>query len=156
MKRSYLILLLLLIVTGATLSLATAYLAINYGKAKEDCQYGLFIVATQLPEKPQNYLTLDSPDGYVQQAISNPKEDVYVGAWENTQIDDLFAANHTNNIAVQNRYYHLDLLSGDPPALISTSLISWVTSGWIMWGCLTVLSAVVIRALKRRSHQASA
>jgi len=151
-KRSYLILLFLLVITGVTLSLATAYAAVNFGKAKEG-NYGLFIVAQQLSEKPQNYLTLDSPDSYVQQALSNPGEEVYVGLWENTQIDDLFVANHTNNIAVQNRYYRLDLLSGDPPSVIGTGFVSWVTSGWIMWICLTALSAVVVRSLKRRSKQ---
>jgi hypothetical protein len=152
-NRSWLVLLLLLTISGAALALATAYVAIDNGKTKEGEGYGLFIVAEQLHEKPQNYLSLTNPDSYVSKAISNLGETVIVGSWANTQIDDMIQANNTNNIETNNHYYSIAVGSADPPPLIGLGLIYWIISGWIMWGCLTILSAAVIRSLRTRSNK---
>jgi hypothetical protein len=149
LKRSLLVLSILLLLTAAVLASFTAYVALNYGKAKEDGQYGLFIKATMLAEKPQTYLVLNDPATYVYQAISNPGQMVFVGAAGNTQVDDLIAANGTSNIDVLGHYYRLELISGDPPSLISSGQVTWVISGWIMWACLTVVSVLVTHAWRK-------
>ena len=153
MKRNFIVLLGLLALTGLVLASATAYAILNYGKAKEGNEYGLLIVATQLSQKPQTYITLPNPDTYIEQAISNPGQFVTVGNWDNTQIDDLIQANNTSNVEINTIYYRFDLASGDPPSVISSGFVSWIVSGWIMWACLSVVSAFVVRAWNKRSSK---
>jgi hypothetical protein len=157
MKRA-LLLLFSLLITGAVLSAATVYMAANYGKAKQGDIYGLIIVAEELSGKPQTYFSLNNPDSYVSQAISNPGEVVLVGNWGNSQIKDIadnYGTGTSVNIEFNSHYYHVALGSADPPPAIDIGLIPWLILGWVLWGA-SVIATVIVLLYRRRSNKAKA
>ena len=124
--------------------MATAYVAANVGKVKQTDTYGLYISAQELSERPQTYFTLDNPDSYVLQAVTKSGELVYVGNWDNTQIDNLIQTNQISNIEFNGHYYAILLASGDPPPALSGEVIQLLIIGWLLWG-ISVGSTIVIR-----------
>lgn len=109
----------------------------------------MVIVAHKLPEKPDKYFVLAEPDSYVEQAIFNPDEEVYVGSWEKTEFDEMVEDYETPNVEFNGKYYEVNCMSKDPPALtlrgvasLSFSLlaVAWVALG-IVWST---------RALRKR------
>jgi hypothetical protein len=157
MKRA-LLLLFSLLITGAVLSAATVYMAANYGKAKQGDIYGLIIVAEELSGKPQTYFSLNNPDSYVSQAISNPGEVVLVGKWGNSKIKDIadnYGTGTSVNIEYNSHYYHVALGSADPSPAIDIGLIPWLILGWILW-CASIVAAVVVLFYRKRSNKTKA
>jgi hypothetical protein len=154
MKRKLFALFLFFIIAAILLSAITAYAVANKGKAKQTTTSGLYIVAQELSEEPQTYLFLENADVYVSQAISNPGEHVYVGNWDNTQIDDMMQANQTRNIKLNSSYYTILLLSQDPPRVISVEFIQLLTIGWVLWG-IAAITVVIIYFSRRHVNKFS-
>ena len=136
------------------LCVASVYVATNLGTPAQEGEYGLHIFAHQLPEKPSTYVVLTTADSYVSSAISNLNQDVYVGSWGSTQIDDVLLANHTGNIEFNSNYYSIGLLSADPAPLIQYSTLLLLTYSWILWGIAAILVTLIILIKKRLTNQA--
>lgn len=126
MKASTLALLVVTVLVAATTAL------------EPEGKYGMVIVAHKLPEKPDRYFVLTEPDSYVEQAISKPHEEVYVGSWDKTEFDEMVEDYETPNVEFNGKYYEVNCMSKDPPALtlrdvalLSFSLlaVAWVALG---------------------------
>jgi hypothetical protein len=148
MKRTLIAVILIFLISGAGLSVATIYVAINYGKANlNGGENGLTIVAEKLTEKPQTYFTLSNPDAYVSQAISNPGECIIIGDGGNSQIKKIANTHGSGsavNIEFNSHFYHIDLLSSDPPSIITLDQIMWIITGWSIWGSLAIATAIIL------------
>jgi|WetSurMetagenome_2_1015567.scaffolds.fasta_scaffold13668_3 hypothetical protein len=140
-------------IIAAILSTATVYSAMNNGKATDTGMYGLWISAQKLSEQPSKFISLESPDSYVLQAILNPGESVHIGAWENTEIDNIVQTNQTNNIKYSDHYYMLTLVDGDPRPNANVFTIPLLLGGWIAWGSALAIAIIVLR--KKRSNLSS-
>jgi hypothetical protein len=157
MKRELLAVFLLFVITGAMLSVAAVYVPaiVNEGWARQKALGGLLIVANELPEKPQSYFTLENPDAYVLQAISNRGQIVFVGNSDKTQIDEEIHAHGGNQATFEfnNHYYSLGLGSATPTEPDELVLVTILNIGWILWGASIIIAAIINIVIARRKKR---
>lgn len=157
MKRG-LIILFFFIVTAALLSVATVYVPaiVDSALIRQSEKGGMLVSAEELFEKPQTYFSLDNPDSYVLQAISNPGKFVFIGPHTNdTQIDEIihdYGSATTINVEFNNHYYNIakgSVTVGPPEEMV---LIPILILGWILWGT-SIIATVIIRFSRKRSNK---
>lgn len=130
----------LIVVAAALLVTTTVSLAgISFPKSFSN---GMTLVAEKLTKKPDKYIALAEPDPYVLQAISNLGEQVVVGAWKNSEFDEMVEAYETNNVEIDGNYYRIDLYSKEAffwKPLFWASIVGWVALGSVLvvsaWKC---------------------
>jgi len=64
----------------------------------EKFRYGPVLWAEKLSTKPERFMVLTDPDPYVVEALSNPGSLVFVGYWDNTNIDELIEKNQQRGV----------------------------------------------------------
>jgi len=93
---------------------------------------GMGLVAEKLTEKPDVYIPLTEPDHYVLQAVSSPGEFVLVGAWGNSEFDEMVETYGTDNVEIDSNYYQIQVYSKDSffgGILFILSLVGWFVFG---------------------------
>jgi hypothetical protein len=128
---------------------ATAFVIIGIVQLQQS-SYGSAIEACNLTDTPEIYFSLENPDSYVLQAISNPQTLVFVNP-DNTQIDELIQTHGTNTIEYNNIYYQIQFLSVDPGVF---GYLGPLMIGWILWG-FSVIVAIIFRFSRRHSNKSS-
>jgi hypothetical protein len=68
------------------------------------------LVVDELPNQPDNFFTLTTPDAAFVQAISQPDGDVGLNSLDQTIIDELIIQHETGNVQYQNQYYSVSIL----------------------------------------------
>lgn len=96
--------------------------------------YGEALEAYKLPNAPEKFIVLESPDQYVLRALSNPNTLVFVDM-EKTLIDNIVQSNGTNNVFYENSYYEISVLSVDPAFI---GYLGNLIIAWIVWGVVTI------------------
>lgn len=82
-------------------------------------RYGPVLWAETLSSKPEKYFVLTDPDPYVLEAISDPGSSgnlgrlVFIGSWDNTNIDELVHSYKTNDALYNDAYYTIHTESAD-------------------------------------------
>jgi hypothetical protein len=99
----------------------------------EKFRYGPVLWAEKLSTKPETYMVLTDPDPYVVEALSNPGSDVFVGSWDNPNIDELIETHRyrTNNVEYSQTYYTITMGSLDPVygTFFWILIFSWIGLG---------------------------
>jgi len=92
---------------------------------------GPVLWAEKLSIKPEKYIVVTKPDRYLLEALSNPETDVFVGSWDNTNIDELVETYQTFNVEYNDAYYTVNLGDIDPVygGFLLILLISWIALG---------------------------
>jgi hypothetical protein len=157
MKRVLLVLILIFIITGAMLSVKAVIIPaiVDAAVHRQDAKAGLYLWVKELSEKPQSYFTLENPDSYVLQAISNPGKSVFVGTKSNTQIDEEKSAHGGSmpaNVEFNSHYYAINWAYATPNPIKEKVLITILNAGWIMWGT-SIIATVIIRFSRKRSNK---
>jgi len=96
-----------------------------------ECRYGPMLWAERLSAKPEKYIVVTDPDPYLLEALSNPETEVFIGYWENTNIDELVMAYDTNNVEYNGTYYMVNLITDHPfyGGFLLILLVSWIGLG---------------------------
>jgi hypothetical protein len=157
MKRTLLALILIFIITGAVLSVASVYVPVIVDAAwkRQLSLGGLFISVDELSEKPQSYFALADPDSYVLQAVYNPGKIVFVGDWGNTQIDEEIHAHGGTmsvNVEFNSHYYAIGLGSVTPAPPEELVLIPILNAGYVLW-VASLIATVIIFLYRKRSKK---
>jgi hypothetical protein len=107
--------------------------------------YGSALEALKLPNAPEKFIVLESPDQYVIRALSNPSTSVFVDL-DKTLIDNIIQSNGTNNVFYENSYYEINVVSVDPACF---DFFGPLIITWIIWGI--VASVLAIFSYKKKS-----
>jgi len=91
-------------------------------------RFGASVSAEKLSAKPADYFVVTDPDPYLLEALSHSGTEVFAGFWDDIKIDELIAANDTNNVEYGDAYYTVQLYSNDP---VYMGLGGIVLFGWI-------------------------
>jgi len=137
----------LFILITAVLSVATVFIVVGIFQSQQ-FGYGTAIEAHVLLGTPEKYFSLDNPDFYLLEAISNPEKLVFVNL-DDTQIDEMIQTNGINNIEYKNNYYEIQLLSVDPG---SFGYLGPLISGWVLLG-VCVIVVIIIRFSRKSLKQ---
>lgn len=109
----------------------------------EKFHYGPVIWAEKLSTKPEKYMVLTDPDPYVVEALSNLGRAVFVGSWDNTNIDELVETQKTNNVEYSQTYHTVHIESTDQ---FIYGLSFWIlVSSWIGLGVSFIVTYVGAR-----------
>jgi len=108
--------------------------------------FGAVISAERLSARPTDYFVVTDPDPYFLEAVSHPGTLVFAGFWEDITIDELIAANNTNNVEYGDAYYTVQLGSADP---IMGGFV-WILVGWIGLGLSFAITALRHRTRGQR------
>ena len=103
---------------------------------------GLAFEAEKLTEKPDVYIPLTEPDPYVLQAVSNPGEEVVVGARGNSEFNEMVDTYGTNNVEINGNYYQIHVYFIENLFWGTLWLLS--LGGWVVFGIIVV--ALVVKA----------
>jgi len=98
----------------------------------EKFHYGPVLWAEKLSTKPEKYMVLTAPDPYLVEALSDPGSEVFVGSWDNTNIDELVETHKTNKVEYSKVYYtvHIEIVDVFIYATFFLILIfSWIGLG---------------------------
>ncbi len=119
----------------------------------EKFRFGPVLWAETLSTKPETYMVLTDPDPYVVEALSNPGSLVFVGYWDNTNIDELIEIHRyrTNNVEYSQVYYTITMGSLDP---VYGSFFWILIFSWIGLGVSFVVTYVHGRAFQKRPDAA--
>jgi len=109
--------------------------------------YGMSLVAEELTEKPEEYILLVEPDPYVLQAVSNLGEEVVVGAWEDSEFDEMVSSYGTNNVEIDGKYYRIQVYAID--AFFWGGLFWLSIVGWAILGIAAVVNTLKLKITKR-------
>ncbi|MDH5783142.1 MAG: hypothetical protein OEZ35_05705 [Candidatus Bathyarchaeota archaeon] len=101
------------------------------------------LVAEKLTEKPDVYIPLTEPDHYVLQAVSNPGEEVVVGAWGNSEFDEMVETYGTDNVEINGNYYEIQVYSME--IFFWGTLLLLSLGGWVVFGIIAV--ALVVKGI---------
>jgi len=104
---------------------------------------GMTLVAEKLTEKPDVYIPLTEPDHYVLQAVSNPGEEVVVGAWGNSEFDEMVETYGTDNVEINGNYYEIQVYSME--IFFWGTLLLLSLGGWVVFGIIAV--ALVVKGI---------
>jgi len=99
---------------------------------REQLKYGSALVGQKLSTKPEEYVVVADPDPYLLEALSNSGTAVFVGSFDNTNVDELVWAQGTDNLEYNNAYYTVTLLSVDNffyHRFFLILLASWIVLG---------------------------
>jgi len=102
--------------------------------------YGPVLYAEKLSAKPTNYIALTDPDPYLLEALSNPSRDVFIGSWDNTNLDELVETYQTNNVEYNNTYYTVTMVSVD--VFIYGTFFLILIFSWIVLGLSFLITQV--------------
>jgi hypothetical protein len=106
----------------------------------EKFHYGPVLWTEKLPTKPEKYIVLTDPDPYLVEALSNPAREVFVGSWDNTNIDELIETHETNNVEYSKAYYTVTIGSVD---IFIYGTFFWILIfSWIILGLSFVVTYV--------------
>lgn len=118
---------------------------------------GPYLVAQQLADKPQNFFSLNSPDPYMLQVLSNPGHDVHLNGTEFAQADEMITAYGTRDVEFGGSYYRIsigiDLVDYGPSV---SSFLPPIIMAWSLWGLLVAIAAIGLRVAKSRKSTVSA
>jgi len=117
----------------------------------EKFHYGPVLWAEKLSTKPEKYIVLTDPDPYLLEALSDPGSpgrEVFVGSWDNTNIDELVETHKTNKVEYSKAYYtvHIEIVD----VFIYATFFLILIFSWISLGLNFVVTYV--RARKRQIH----
>jgi len=104
--------------------------------------FGPVLWAERLSEKPAEYIVVTDPDPYLLEALSKPETEVFIGYWENTNIDELVMAYDTNNVEYNGNYYEVIMMTDHP---IFTGFAFFLLFCWIVLGIGFLISHVTAR-----------
>lgn len=155
LSRSNRALLLFFVITAAILCVATVYVPkiVDEAIVRQSSKAGLFITAGELAEKPQTYFILNNPDAYIFQAITSPKEFVFIGAVNNSQIGqiiDTYGDNFTVNVEYNSHYYNIAkgwVTPNSPQEMVLTPIL---ILSWTLWGISAIIAVVITVVFKKR------
>jgi len=107
------------------------------GTHPRECRYGPVISAERLSAKPAEYVVVTDPDPYLLEALSNAGtepnlgREVFIGSWDNTNIDELLESHgyKTFNVEYNYTYYTVHLGSVTPASFLWILLFSWIVLG---------------------------
>ncbi len=123
-----------LVAVAAVLSVTTILPVVedSFSGGLPSLSRGMTLVAEKLTEKPDMYIPLTEPDHYVLQAVSNPGEEVVVGAWGNSEFDEMVETYGTNNVEINGNYYQIQVYSKEN--LFWGNLFWLSLAGWFVFG----------------------
>jgi hypothetical protein len=101
--------------------------------------YGLTLVAERLTETPEDYIPLANPDPYVLQAVAHPGDEVVVGAWDNSEFDELVRSYGTNNVEINGEYYRIHVYSKE--TFVFSGFFWLSIAGWVTLGIVKIVTA---------------
>jgi hypothetical protein len=119
---------------------------------RQKFRYGPALWAETLSTEPETYMVLTDPDPYVVEALSNPESAVFVGSWDNTNIDELIKRHRTNNMEYSQAYYTVTMIIGD--VFIYAQYFLILIFGWIGLGVSFIVTYVRGRACQKRPDSA--
>jgi hypothetical protein len=101
--------------------------------------YGMTLVAERLTEKPDDYIPLANPDPYVLQAVAHPGDEVVVGAWDNSEFDEMMSSYGTNHVEINGKYNRIHVYSKE--TFVFSGLFWLSIAGWVTLGIVKVVTA---------------
>jgi hypothetical protein len=113
---------------------------------REKFRYGPALWAEKLSTEPEKYIVLTDPDPYLLEALSNPGslgKQVFVGSWDNTNIDELIETHETNNVEYSKTYYTVTIASVD--VFIYGQFLLILIFSWIILGLSFLVTYVRAR-----------
>jgi len=110
---------------------------------REKFRYGPALWAEKLSTEPEKYIVLTDPDPYLLEALEALEKQVFVGSWDNTNIDELIETHETNNVEYSKTYYTVTIASVD--VFIYGQFLLILIFSWIILGLSFLVTYVRAR-----------